>query len=76
MKAHRVPFVTNFTEQRITVEDQVRTTRILARIEIKTGEHMSQILNTEILTIFTRSYKVRPSQVVTQKIIISLKKTR
>ena len=75
MKVRRVPFATNFTEQRITVEDQVRTTRILARIEIK-REHMSQILNIEILTISSRSYKVRPSQVMTQEIIISLKKTR
>ena len=71
MKARRVPFVTNFTEQRITVGDQVCTTRILANIGIKTGEHISQILNTEILTTFSRSYKVRPSQVMTLEIIIS-----
>ena len=75
MKVRRVLFAITFIGQRTTVEDQVRTTRILTRIEIK-REHMSQILNIEILTISSRSYKVRPSQVMTQEIIISLKKTR
>ena len=75
MKVRRVPFAITFTEQRITVEDQVRTTRILTRIEIK-KEHMSQILNIEILTISSRSYKVRLSKVMNQETIIYFLKTR
>ena len=75
MMGRRVLFAITSIGQRTTVEDRVRPTRILTRIEIK-REHMSQILNIGILTISSRSYKVRLSKVMNQETIIYLKKTR